>query len=133
MMQPRASIFGGSWINDGNAGSRYANVDYWPDNSNDNLGARGRSDDGLIDGKASRTSLGDALRTNARRRSWSRRRTMARVRLAAFAQRNDQGLWSARVSCFGEHIARSGRAGRSGLECLSRPAAGFFRDGNVQR
>ena len=44
MMQPRASIFGGSWINGRNAGSRYANVDNWPENSNDNLGARGRSD-----------------------------------------------------------------------------------------
>jgi hypothetical protein len=45
MMQPRASMFGGSWHNDGDAGSRYANVaTNWPENSNDNLGARGRSD-----------------------------------------------------------------------------------------
>ena len=44
MMQPRASILGGSWFNDRNAGSRYANVDNWADNSNENLGARGRSD-----------------------------------------------------------------------------------------
>ena len=45
LMQPRASIFGGSWMNGQNAGSRYANVAYnWPDNSNDNIGARGRSD-----------------------------------------------------------------------------------------
>ena len=41
---PRASIFGGSWINDDNAGSRYAYVDFWPENSSDSLGARGRSD-----------------------------------------------------------------------------------------
>jgi hypothetical protein len=139
MMQPRASIFGGSWLNGDNAGSRYANLDYWPENSNDNLGARGRSDDGLINGKASRTSLDDALQTDARRRSRSRRRTM-----------RDQGLWSARVSCFGEYIARSGRAGRRRRvlwqsvadfaanggrarrrvagNSLSRPAAGFFID-----
>jgi RNA-directed DNA polymerase len=45
MMQPRASFLGGSWFNDDNAGSRYANVDNWADNSNENLGARGRSDD----------------------------------------------------------------------------------------
>ena len=36
------SIFGGSWINGDNAGSRYANLDNWPDNSNDNISARGR-------------------------------------------------------------------------------------------
>jgi hypothetical protein len=42
--EPRASGFGGSWIAGSNAGSRYANVDGWPGNSNDNLGARGRSD-----------------------------------------------------------------------------------------
>lgn len=112
MMQPRASIFGGSWINGDNAGSRYANVDNWPENSNDNLGARGRSDGGYP--------------FDARRRSRSRRRTMVRVRPTAFAQGNDQGLWSARVSCFGEHIARSGRAGRR-RPCLSRPAAGIFQ------
>lgn len=40
-----ASLFGGSWINGSNAGSRYANLDYWPENSDDNVGARGRSDD----------------------------------------------------------------------------------------
>lgn len=97
MMQPRASILGGSYWNDGNAGSRYANVDNWPDNSNENLGARGRSDDGI----------------HARRRSRSRRRTAL-----------DQGPWSARLSCFGEHTTRSGRAGRRRL-VRSRPAAGF--------
>lgn len=41
----RASIFGGSWINGSNSGSRYANLDYWPGNSNENISARGRSDD----------------------------------------------------------------------------------------
>jgi hypothetical protein len=95
---PRASIFGGSWINDDNAGSRYANVDNWPENSNDNLGARGRSDN----------------RFSARRRSRSRRPATL-----------DQGRWSARVSCFGEYVSRSGRAGRSGA-FPSRPAAGTF-------
>lgn len=45
-MMRRASIFGGSWINGDNAGSRYANLDYnWPENSNENISARGRSDD----------------------------------------------------------------------------------------
>jgi hypothetical protein len=44
MMSPRASILGGSWLNEGNAGSRYANLDNWADNSNENIGARGRSD-----------------------------------------------------------------------------------------
>ncbi len=43
--EPRASIFGGSWYYGGNAGSRRANVACWsPDNSNDGIGARGRSD-----------------------------------------------------------------------------------------
>ena len=41
---PRASIFGGSWICGGYAGSRYANVDDWPGVSDGGLGARGRSD-----------------------------------------------------------------------------------------
>ena len=39
------SIFGGSWINGSNAGSRYANLDNWPENSNENISARGRCDD----------------------------------------------------------------------------------------
>jgi hypothetical protein len=42
--EPRASIFGGSWHNGGYAGSRCANVDYWPASSGVNLGARGRCD-----------------------------------------------------------------------------------------
>jgi hypothetical protein len=42
---PRASVFGGSWFNGGDAGSRYANVAYlWPEYSGDDLGARGRGD-----------------------------------------------------------------------------------------
>jgi hypothetical protein len=41
---PRASLFGGSWVDGGNAGSRYAYLDYWYDNSSGDLGARGRSD-----------------------------------------------------------------------------------------
>ncbi|SDC08374.1 hypothetical protein SAMN05216337_1001213 [Bradyrhizobium brasilense] len=42
---PRASMFGGSWLSGGHAGSRYAVVAYyWPGSSNDSLGARGRSD-----------------------------------------------------------------------------------------
>jgi RNA-directed DNA polymerase len=103
-MKPRASIFGGSWLNDDNAGSRYANVDNWPDNSNDNLGARGRCEHGCV--------------VSARRRSRSRRRITS-----------DHGPWSARLSCFGEHVTRSGRAGRSGPKDVygpSRPATGIF-------
>jgi len=42
--EPRASIFGGSWLGGGGAGSRCASVDYWPDSSDGSLGARGRSD-----------------------------------------------------------------------------------------
>jgi len=41
---PRASIFGGSWLYGGYAGSRYAYLGYWPDCSRDSFGARGRSD-----------------------------------------------------------------------------------------
>lgn len=41
---PRASLFGGSWLLDGHAGSRCATRDSWPGNSDGNLGARGRSD-----------------------------------------------------------------------------------------
>jgi hypothetical protein len=42
---PRASLFGGSWLYVGNAGSRFAIVAYyWPDYSDVNLGARGRGD-----------------------------------------------------------------------------------------
>jgi hypothetical protein len=42
--EPRPSVFGGSWVDDGNAGSRFALVDNWAGNSRDHLGARGRSD-----------------------------------------------------------------------------------------
>ncbi len=86
-MQPRASLFGGYWILGDNAGSRYANVDNWPDNSNNNLGARGRSDD----------------RISARRGLRARRPATS-----------SQGWWSACLSRFGEYISRSGRTGRSG-------------------
>ncbi len=41
---PRASVFGGSWWYGEGAGSRYAGVGDWPDDSNVALGARGRSD-----------------------------------------------------------------------------------------
>lgn len=42
--KPRASVFGGSWLSGGSAGSRYAVVGFWPVSSLDILGARGRSD-----------------------------------------------------------------------------------------
>ncbi|NSL23468.1 hypothetical protein [Agrobacterium tumefaciens] len=41
---PRPSLFGGSWIYGGHAGSRYADLDYWPENSDGVIGARGASD-----------------------------------------------------------------------------------------
>lgn len=42
---PRASLFGGSWLDDGDAGSRFADVAfYWPEDLFVHLGARGRSD-----------------------------------------------------------------------------------------
>ncbi|CAM5402781.1 hypothetical protein AFEL58S_02062 [Afipia felis] len=42
---PRASLFGGSWFGDDDAGSRYAGVAYrWPGRSYESIGARGRSD-----------------------------------------------------------------------------------------
>lgn len=111
MTQPRASIFGGSWINDDNAGSRYANVDNWSDNSNENLGARGRSDDQVA----------------ARRQLRLRRPTTSDFR-SKVEMSISQGWWSARLSRFGEYIARSGRAGRSGLARRDpRPAFPFPR------
>jgi RNA-directed DNA polymerase len=124
MMQPRASMFGGSWINDDDAGSRHANVAYnWPDNSNDNLGARGRSDDPYL-----RVRCG--LRPN---RPTTELRPMAEVSNGIFTSGEKPG-WSAHLSCFGEHTSRSGRAGRSRRALswrLSRPAAGFFIGGDA--
>ena len=98
---PRASLFGGSWFNDDNAGSRYANLDNWPDNSNDNIGARGRSDD----------------RNSTRRRLWSRRSSTTASRWYR---------WSALLSCFGEHITRSSRSGRREQFSSSIPGAGIY-------
>ena len=40
----RPSIFGGSWINGSNAGSRFANLDNWAEDSDEDFGARGASD-----------------------------------------------------------------------------------------
>lgn len=41
---PRASLFGGSWLYGVDAGSRCADLDSWPGNSYDFFSARGRSD-----------------------------------------------------------------------------------------
>jgi hypothetical protein len=41
---PRASIFGGSWLGGSGAGSRCADLGCWPDASDEDLSARGRSD-----------------------------------------------------------------------------------------
>lgn len=95
MTMVRPSIFGGSWNSGGNAGSRHANLDNWPDNSNDNLSARGASDDPFT----------------ARRRSWPRRPLSTGAKA--------QG-WSALPSRFGEHVSRSGKAGSSGVAVETR-------------
>ncbi|QOG20423.1 hypothetical protein [Bradyrhizobium sp. SEMIA] len=42
--EPRASILGGSWWSGGDAGSRFAHLDHWAENSREDVGARGRSD-----------------------------------------------------------------------------------------
>ena len=85
----RPSIFGGSWNSGSNAGSRHANLDNWAENSDDNLSARGASDDPFP----------------------ARRRLRPRRPLSTGAQA--QG-WSALPSGLGEHITRSGKAGSSG-------------------
>ncbi|MBK0020929.1 hypothetical protein IAE29_03235 [Ochrobactrum sp. S46] len=41
---PRPSIFGGSWLNGSDAGSRCAYLDYWTVDSDEDIGARGASD-----------------------------------------------------------------------------------------
>lgn len=91
----RPSIFGGSWHNGSNAGSRYANLDNWDGNSDNNLSARGACDDPIP----------------ARRRSRPRRPQST----GAIASG-----WSARPSGFGEHITRSGKAGSSGAAVETR-------------
>lgn len=40
----RPSLFGGSWLHGEHAGSRFANLDFWPELSFGSLGARGASD-----------------------------------------------------------------------------------------
>ncbi len=100
MMLLRPSIFGGSWINSSNAGSRYANLDYWPENSDENIGARGASDNLFT----------------TRRRSRPRRSSSADGATVYAAPVR----WSARPSGFGEYIARSGKAGSSGSAVETR-------------
>lgn len=95
MTMVRPSIFGGSWINGSNAGSRYANLDNWARNSNENLSARGASDDPLP----------------ARRRLRPRR---------PFSTGAQAPGWSALSSGLGEHITRSGKAGSSGATVETR-------------
>lgn len=129
-MMRRASIFGGSWINGGNAGSRYANLDYWPENSNDDIGARLCCDDRHFHLPAGFRVGGSLAKRLAARRVASGRSSAAITVLQA----GHDGCapfwrhrWSARLSRFGEYIARSGRSGRSGeVYSPSRPAAGFF-------
>jgi hypothetical protein len=107
MMSMRPSIFGGSWINGDNAGSRYANLDYWPENSNENIGARGACDDPFPT------------------RRWSRSRRSSSTVAASgwqhrdFASGKTRG-WSAQPSGLGEYTSRSGTAGSSGRAVETR-------------
>ena len=65
--EPRASMFGGSWIGGDDAGSRYAHVAYiWPEYSGDVLGARGRSDHMQLDGRCDSSAVARAARTRGR-------------------------------------------------------------------
>ena len=57
---PRASLFGGSWIGGDSAGSRYAYVGHWPENSLDIIGARGRSDHLQLDERCDSSAAGRA-------------------------------------------------------------------------
>jgi hypothetical protein len=41
---PRPSVFGGSWLSGGSAGSRCAHLACWPGDSSGSIGARGASD-----------------------------------------------------------------------------------------
>ncbi|KAB2743487.1 Retron-type reverse transcriptase [Brucella anthropi] len=86
----RPSIFGGSWINGSNAGSRYANLDNWAENSNENIGARGASDTPFT----------------ARQRSRP-------CRSSSSYDSTSLSGWSARASGLGEYITGSGKAGSS--------------------
>jgi RNA-directed DNA polymerase len=141
MMQPRASIFGGSWLNDGNAGSRYANLDYWPDNSNENIGARGRSDPRDRRVGADRRDRDSCAKRSFVARSASTEQTLGighgpaggPARFGANAPKSrsvfraaPENRGSARLSRFGEYISRSGRTGRSGV-CRRDPRPAFFK------
>ncbi len=42
--EQRPSIFGGSWVDGSDAGSRCADLGYWPENSGENIGVRAASD-----------------------------------------------------------------------------------------
>ena len=77
-----AVLLGGNWNNGANSGSRNSNWNNAPSNSNNNIGARGVCDDTRLD-----IQLG--LRHGAAGRPVE--------------------LWSAVHSCFGKHVARSGR------------------------
>lgn len=94
MVPLRPSIFGGSWFNGSNAGSRYANLDYHPENSNDNISARGACDNPFP----------------ARRQLRLRRPSSNRA--VAICQMRGR---SAQPSGFGEHMTGSGTAGSSGF------------------
>lgn len=111
MTSLRPSIFGGSWINGDNAGSRYANLDYWGDNSNDNISARGACDTPFSARRC------DIAKSDARRDVAKSDTRQSRLRRPSSTSADafciSQG-WSAQPSGFGEHIARSGTAGSSG-------------------
>lgn len=102
-MTRRLSIFGGNWNSGDNAGSRNANLDYWTENSDNDLSTRGRSDDPF------------------RARRWSRPR-----RPSPSTPSKGGTRWSAHSSGFGEYTTGFGEAGSSPQRCDgSKPATGI--------
>lgn len=123
MVPLRPSIFGGRWNSGDNAGSRYANLDNWAENSNDNLSARGACD-----------NLFTARRQLWLRRPLSTSATAMRSSLGDVAisdtpgdvAKHDALGWSARPSGFGEHMTGSGIAGSSGNSSVETCGRHFF-------
>ena len=83
-----AVIFGGNWDNGANCGSRASNWNNSPSNSNNNIGCRGVCDDKEVVQVRVRPAIRNAYGL-------------------AFRPLN---LWSAILSCFGEHTLGFGIA-----------------------
>lgn len=93
-----AALFGGNWDNGANSGSRASNWNNSPTNSNDNIGARGVCEDR------------DSGFTELCHRYGVAGRPVS--------------MWSAMLSCFGEHPWGSGRA-PSSHRVVANGAASF--------